>query len=496
MAERPLRILQVSTADAAGGAEAVARSLFKAYRQRGYHSWLMVGSRRRRHDPDVLAIPRASRFDYWGRMWHGLEHVCAGGSGNIRGAERAKQVCRRLARLARLWSWWKGWEEFEYPQSWRLLEFVPERPDVIHGHNLHGDYFDLRMLPWLSRQVPVVLTLHDAWLLSGHCAHSFDCERWRTGCGECPDLTIYPAIRRDGTAFNWQRKSAIYASSRLYVATPCQWLMRKVEQSMLRKATVETRVIPYGVDLTIFQPADRLAVRRRLGIPPEAKVLLFVSHRIRRNRWKDYGTLREAIAHVAARLPGKLLHVLAVGEETPMEQVGRAQVQFVPFQTEPLEVARYYQAADCYVHAVRADTFPNTVLEALACGTPVIATAVGGIPEQIRGFRDAGSFLNGQGEALNTYDAEQATGALTPAGDATALALAIERLLNDGVVRRQLGCNAVHDARQRFGLARQVEAYLAWYQEIRHEWRCREDRGSASPLTSPPSQATLIPSAV
>jgi len=74
----------------------------------------------------------------------------------------------------------RGHEDFNFPASWHLLDLPPRVPDILHGHNLHGCYFDLRALAWLSQQVPVILTLHDAWLLGGHCAHSFDCERWKT----------------------------------------------------------------------------------------------------------------------------------------------------------------------------------------------------------------------------------------------------------------------------------------------------------------------------
>src|SRR5262249_17124394 len=122
-----------------------------------------------------------------------------------------------------------GIENFRFPGTKRLLTLADKQPSILHLHNLHGGYFDLPILPWISQQVPTVVTLHDAWLLSGHCAHSFACEKWRTGCGECPDLTIYPEIRRDATRYNWQRKREIYSRSRLYVSTPSQWLMQKVD---------------------------------------------------------------------------------------------------------------------------------------------------------------------------------------------------------------------------------------------------------------------------
>ena len=345
-----------------------------------------------------------------------------------------------------------GYEDFGFPGTWSLLELTPEMPDVVHCHNLHGawlqtgGYFDLRALPWLSRQVPTVLTLHDAWLLSGHCAHSFDCERWKTGCGRCPDLSIYPAVKRDATAYNWRRKRDIYAQSRLYVATPSHWLMHKVEQSMLAPAVQEARVIPNGIDLSVFHPPeDRHAVRSVLGIPQEAKVILFAANGIRMNIWRDFEMMRAAVARVARRMDGQSVLFLALGDDAPPEHIGRATVQFVPYQEDPKVVARYYQAADVYVHAARADTFPNVVLEALACGTPVVATAVGGIPEQVE---------------------DGVTGFLMPPGDAEAMADAVVALLTDEALQERLGENAAEDARKRFDLDRQVSEYIEWYQAL------------------------------
>ncbi|MEO8679894.1 MAG: glycosyltransferase, partial [Vicinamibacterales bacterium] len=100
--------------------------------------------------------------------------------------------------------------------------------------------------------------------------------------------------------------------------------------------------------------------------------------------------------------------------------------------------------ADLYLHAARADTFPLAVLEALACGTPVVATAVGGVPEQIT----------------------PATGVLVPKGDAAGMAAAVEALLRDDEARARLGANALADVAARFTVDRQVEAYLNWYREI------------------------------
>lgn len=441
---RALRILQVSTADIAGGAEKIAWNLFRAYRQRGLPSWLAVGHKSS-HDPDILQIPNDEYRSRWTRTWMNIGNMLSPLVGKVRGAGRVQRCLHLVGQPRRLLEILHGHEDFDFPATWHLLNLPPERPDILHCHNLHGGYFDLRALPWLSHQVPTVLTLHDAWLLSGHCAHSFDCERWKTGCGYCPDLTIYPAIKRDATAYNWRRKRDIYARSRLYVATPSHWLMGKVEQSILAPAVIEARVIPCGVDLTIFHPGDRREARAALGTPRDAKMLLFVGNATRSNPWKDYATLETAVERAAEWLPGERVILVCLGEKRKSERIGRAEAWFIGYQKDPATVAMFYQAADIYVHAAKADTFPSTVLEAVACGTPVVATAVGGIPEQVK---------------------DGITGFLVPPGDAGAMAQAIVKLLTDDALRLQLSRNAAEEAQRRFDLNRLVETYLRWYEEI------------------------------
>ena len=431
-----LRILQVSTADVRGGAEQVAWNLFSAYRARGHDSWLAVGEKNS-DAPDVLPVPNDAAQPGWSRLWFRVHsHFDGSVVGRAAGA---------IANPLRTFDYHAGREDFHFPGTRRLLTLTPERPDVVHAHNLHGGYFDLRALPWLSAQAPLILTLHDAWLLSGHCAHSFDCERWRTGCGRCPDLSIYPAVRRDATAHNWRRKRAIYARSRLRVATPSRWLMERVEQSVLADNVQETRVIANGVDLSVFRPGDRRAARAALRLAADAPVLLTTGVNLAENRWKDFPTLREAVARVAQRWDGPRIQIVVLGTPALDDDIANVALRFVPYLTDPAAVASYHRAADVYVHAARADTFPLAVLEALACGTPVVATAVGGIPEQVDDGR---------------------SGFLVPAGDASAMAERVTSLLLDGGLRSRLGDEAAQQARHRFDFEQQVTAYLDWYAEL------------------------------
>src|SRR5262249_24448165 len=138
---------------------------------------------------------------------------------------RQHPLRRARLRLRRRIDPWLGLEDFNHPYTRHLAELSGRRPDVLLCNNLHGGYFDLRQLPWLSMRLPVVLRLADSWAFTGHCAVPGQCDRWRTGCGRCPDLATPPAVSRDATRFNWQRKRWILARSRVHVAAPSRWLM-------------------------------------------------------------------------------------------------------------------------------------------------------------------------------------------------------------------------------------------------------------------------------
>ena len=210
-------------------------------------------------------------------------------------------------------------------------------------------------------------------------------------------------------------------------AHPVIGCSRKCNNRWSPQAIVESRIIPYGIDLSNFHPGDRRAVRAKLGIPDGAKVLLFAANGVRRNPFKDYETMRAAVAQVSERMPSQDVLFITLGEDIQGEQIGNISMRFVPYETDIRVVANYFQAADLYLHAAKADTFPNVVLESLACGTPVIATAVGGIPEQIKRLGDSDIAMS----IRQSFGVDEATGVLVKPADAEAMACAIERLLKN-----------------------------------------------------------------
>lgn len=440
-----MKLLHVNQQAGRGGAAGICLGLHRALLAEGHQSAVIVG-REAGEDPNVRLINHDRYRSAWGRFWMIPARRINPYSGRVRGARRVSQLwLPRLASPRRFWSWWAGHEDFDFPGTIHLLEQAALTPDVLHLHNLHGDYFDLRTLPQLSVMMPTIITLHDTWMLAGHCSYSIECERWKTGCGLCPHLDLSPAVRRDRTAFNWERKRDIYQSSHLTFVCPSQWLADKVHQSILMPGAERLTVIHNGVDTSVFKPGDKAAARERLGWPQEAFIVMFAANGVRHNMWKDYPTMREAIRLAGEKVSGRPIRFFAIGDTAPAEQAGVVKIEFLPYRDS---LAECYQAADVFLHAAKADTFPTTILEALACGVPVVATAVGGIPEQI---------IEGE------------TGFLVPAGDAPALAERLVRLAQSPELVRTMGAAASRDAADRFSLARMVSDYLKLYREVIEE---------------------------
>ena len=437
-----LNILNVSTADIGGGAEKVAYTLFSKYKERGHISKLIVGNKVSK-DEDIICFPYQSSTMPWTYTWDRIYMKL------LPLGERRHFWKAALKMLNFLLGGWPeytrllGWENFNFPSSHRLLSLLDKPPDIIHFHNLHGNYFDLRYLPVLSNSKPVVITLHDEWLFTGHCAYTMGCERWRKGCGKCPDISIYPAVYQDATSWNWRRKERLYGKSNLFVASPSNWLLNRVEKSILHP--YQSKIIPYGVELNTFCPVKNLdANRKELNIPENTYVLLFCGNHASKSPFKDYQTVENAVT----QLEGKNVLLITLGGNSNLEKRGTVTIRHVPYESNSSMLAKYYQSADIFLHAAHADNFPNTILESLASGVPVITTAVGGIPEQVQ---------------------DGSTGFLVPSHDYKAMAEKINVLLSNRDLRLRMAGNARKRAEKYYDLEVQVDKYLDWYHMILEE---------------------------
>jgi glycosyltransferase involved in cell wall biosynthesis len=337
-----LSIVHMNTEDTPGGASKVAWRLAEVQRSAGHNSTMLVGHKN-----------SESEYSF---------------SFPLEVNASVKAQCQQ-----------KGLLYHEFQGSHKLVNNpLIQSADILHLHNLHGGYFNPFSLSSLSNLKPTIWTLHDMQAITGHCAHSFDCRRWEHGCGQCPDLSIYPKIQVDETARLWKDKKQIYDNSRLWIVTPSQWLKNKVERSILGRHPIE--LIYNGIDTKIFRPCRKEAVRNKLHLPQNGFILAFSAQGGMNSMWRDGECLAETINYFSTK--GEPVLFLNIGAEVNSFQ-GKNTIN-VPCINDEEKLALVYSAVDLFLFPSLADNCPLAVIESMACGLPVVAYSTGGIPEIVK----------------------------------------------------------------------------------------------------------------
>lgn len=260
----------------------------------------------------------------------------------------------------------------------RMLKFVSKvSPDIIHLHNIHGHYFNVKMIfEYIHKHnIPVVWTLHDCWAFTGHCPH-FDyigCDRWKSGCGNCPQRRGYPdSWFFDRSKGNLKAKKKLFTlPQKMHIVTPSYWLSSLAKQSFLSKYPVTT--IHNGIDTEKFCPAES-DLKKRLGIDNKFVIMGIVSNL---NSTKGGQYFLEL-----AKLLKEDEHIVLLSLEKDFEKLPQ-NITALP-RTESAEaLAKAYSGADVFVNPTLQDTFPTVNIEALSCGTPVVTFDTGGSSESL-----------------------------------------------------------------------------------------------------------------
>lgn len=436
-----IRLLQINSNITRGGATRIMHNIDTHLAHAGFTTQIatqgIVPA-----STNMLSIPKTN-FYYPRNRWEKVIFpLCNAGkklTGKIKGAGRLTQALYGIARPSSVIKNMRGIENFDnFTGTEAFFKALTPFPDIIHAHNLHGRYFDLRVLPALSNKVPFFITLHDEWMFTGHCACTLGCTKWQDGCHRCESLETYESLKRDTASQNLAQRKKIYEACKLHVITPSQWLMDRAKRSIFAPAIVSANVIYNGVDLSIFKPGDQKSARDRLQLPTDTHILLFVANQARTSPFRDYKTLENAFCR--SRTTKKLM-LLVVGESGKPIVKKTRETRFIDYVVTPKDLVTYYQAADLFTYATKADTFPICVIEALACGLPVVATNIGGIPEQIDGTN---GFLYEQGDDVD-------------------LAKKITFLLKHDKLREEMVQHAIESARKKFDIKTQISKYIELY---------------------------------
>ena len=253
--------------------------------------------------------------------------------------------------------------------------------DILNLHCIHEGFFSYLALPSLTKSKPAVFTLHDMWAFTGHCAYSYDCDRWKIGCGKCPYPETSPSIKRDGTYWEWQLKDWAYSNSNLAIVTPSSWMTEQAKQSMLNRFPIHH--IPYGLDTNTYQPLDPEACRLLLGIPTAKKVLMFAAEKLNDPR-KGGDLILKVLQRLPESLKAETVLLLLGGNGEVIAELTGFQTLNLGYLNHARLMTIAYSAADLLLFPSRDDNLPLILQESMACGTPMVSFKVGGVPDLVR----------------------------------------------------------------------------------------------------------------
>ncbi|NEQ99870.1 MAG: glycosyltransferase [Cyanothece sp. SIO2G6] len=403
-----MKILHINQSDIRGGAAIAGYRLHQGLLKQGVETKLLVGTMQT-DDPQAALIPRRRRLE--------------------------SQLYRFTYRL--------GFHTLNSVGSFDISNhpFFQEA-DILNFHNLHSTGFSYLAVSKLTQHKPAVFTLHDMWSFTGHCSYSYDCDRWKIGCGSCPYPGTYPPVARDSTRWEWKLKNWVYSQSDLTIVTPSHWLAEQARSSMLDRFSIHC--IPYGIDTEMYQPLDPVLCREALGLSLDKKILLFSAANLKESR-KGGDLLVTALQKLPKSLKqgcilltfGKPTSQLEVAVDIPTVHLG--------YVSNDRLKAIAYSAADLFVFPTRADNLPLVLQESMACGTPMVSFKIGGVPDLVR---------------------PGITGYLAEPENSIDLCDGIVKLLGDDVLRGSMGKNCREIAVREYSLELQAKRYINLYQKV------------------------------
>jgi glycosyltransferase involved in cell wall biosynthesis len=417
-----MKIAVVSTFDVQGGAGRAAAQLHRALRAEGTDATMLVAYRAAADDHVQALEPRL--------LCKALAFADELRAGRALAPYRATRP--------------QGGDAFR-PDGLllgRLLERCLPAADLINLHWVAG-MLDFASLPRLAARAPLVWTLHDMLPLTGGCHYDGGCARHAVRCGACPQLGS--GAQDDLSAATFARKAAAYggiACGRLRFVAPSRWLAAQAARSPLI-GRFPVSVIPNCVDVQVFAPSDKAAARAALGLPTDRVIFLFVADDLG-NRRKGLHLLVEAMAGLGSAGAGKRPLLVSIGK-APVEALAGPDYLHFSYLEDSRHLARFYAAADLAVLSSLQDNLPLTMLEAMACGTPVLGFAAGGIPDVVR---------------------DGDTGILVPPGSVEGLRAALLRVAGDPAPARAMGERARAQMLADHTPAAHARAYLALFAQV------------------------------
>ena len=300
----------------------------------------------------------------------------------------AEPQIRSLARLDYQASQLRGREDSHFWWAHEIFNhsFYKEC-DVVHLQIIQDGTLDLQTIQRIFREKPTLWTWHDPWPLTGHCVYPMDCNRFSSGCGECPDLKRAFAIGKDFTKTNRDAKNKVFSTGyTLHVAT--KWFAEYIQEN----DTIDypkPHVIPFGLDLNRFRVSDKRQSRVNLGLNPRK---FTIGIRAVREPQKNFALFVSALAKITNP---EDFQIVTLQEKGLLGSIGdRFEVTELAWSNSEEILSDFYGSLDLFVMPSRYETFGLMALESMSSGVPIVGV-LGTAVEEITNLKSFGFPITG-----------------------------------------------------------------------------------------------------
>ena len=254
-----------------------------------------------------------------------------------------------------------------------------KKADVIHLHWINQGILSVKEIGKIvTSGKKIVWTMHDMWSFTGICHHARKCRLFESGCGMCPYLNSPSPY--DISYATYLRKQAAYSLGKINFVACSEWLKKLALKSKLTK-NHKVSAIPNPIDITHYQPKDKVELRKMMGLPADKKIVLFAAAKVSDKR-KGIDYLIEASEIIAQQKGNNFMFLIAGGDSK--ELISKLSLPALSMgYVASDQMTNLYNAADLFVIPSLQENLPNTIMEAMACGTPCVGFDIGGVPEMI-----------------------------------------------------------------------------------------------------------------
>jgi len=412
-----MNVLLVSTYDIEGGAARAAYRLHQGLQGKGISSKMLVQDK---SSNDVTVFAPKTRLD--------------------QGIARA-----RLTLDALPLKFYRKRDSSTFSLQWLpdgiLPKITPLESDVINLHWIGEAFLQAEAIAKFDK--PLVWTLHDMWTFTGGCHYNQDCDRYTASCGACPQLGS--SKDWDLSRWVWQRKAKAWRNLNLTIVALSSWLAKCATSSSLFQ-DMRVELIPNGLDTERYKPINRHVARDLLNLPQDKQLILFGSLKATGDKRKGFHLLQPALRDLSKSGWQDRLELVIFGASEPDNPPDFGlKAHYLGTFSDDLSLALVYSAADVFVLPSTQENLANTVMEAIACGTPCVAFNIGGMPDMIE---------------------HQKNGYLAQAYKNEDLAQGITWVLENEERHQKLSHRAREKAQQEFTLEIQARRYLSIFTEI------------------------------